>query len=47
MGGSFGGEIRGEGFGVGYTGQVRSFEEVLVVGFRSEEKGGSFGADDC
>ena len=46
MGRAFGGEVCGEGFRVGDAGEVRAFEDVLVVGFGCEEKGRGFCGDD-
>ena len=34
VGGAFGGQIRRQGFRIGDAGEVGTFEDVLVVGFR-------------
>jgi len=47
VGGALGGEVGGEGFGVGDAGEVGAFEDVLVVGFRGQEEGRGFGVYGC
>ena len=47
MGGAFGGEVGGKGFGIGDAGKVGAFKNVLVIGFGGKEKGGGFRVDDC
>jgi len=42
VGGAFGSEVGGEGFGVGDAGEMGAFEDVLVVGFRGQEECGRF-----
>ena len=45
VGGAFGRQVGGEGFGVGDAGEVGAFEDVLVIGFGGKEEGRGLGCE--